>query len=275
MHYKDILLHLSDDGRVEERARFAADFAARFNARLTAVFTLTPPIPLAYGWDFVPAEYYQQQADEARAAADRAKAIFDQEAGRASVAAQWILSEQPALDVLPALGRSYDLVIAGQPNSEAGDVNRGVGVPLGALTLAMGRPVLAFPYAGRHPVLARTAIIAWNGSRESARAAHDALPLLQDARSVIVLTMNPSADALASGATLVQHLIHHGIPARAKQMKIEEISEGEALLSDLVDEGAELLIMGVYGHSRVREMVLGGVSETILESMTVPVLMSS
>lgn len=275
MHYKDILLHLSDDGRLEERARFAADFAARFNARLTAVFTLTPPIPLAYGWDFVPAEYYQQQADEARAVADRAKAIFDQEAKRAGVSAQWITSEQPALDILLALGRSYDLVIAGQPNSETADLNRGVGVPLGALTLAMGRPVMAFPYTGRYPARARTAIIAWNGSRESARAVHDALPLLQDARSVLVLTINATEAVAASAIALTQNLVHHGIPARTKQIKIEEIEAGEALLSALVDEGAELLVMGIYGHSRVREMILGGVSETLLESMTVPVLMSS
>lgn len=275
MHYKDILLHLSDDGRVEERSRFAADFAARFNARLTAVFTLTPPIPLAYGWDFVPAEYYQQQADEAGAAAERAQAIFDVETKRAGIPAQWIVSGQSALDALPTLGRSYDLVIAGQPNPETADLNRGVGVPLGALTLAMGRPVLAFPYIGRYPTLARTAIIAWNGSREAARAAHDALPLLQDARSVIILGINSTAEAAASGATLVQHFIHHGIPARGKQMKTDGIGEGEALLSALVDEGAELLVMGIYGHSRVREMILGGVSETLLESMTIPVLMSS
>lgn len=275
MPYKDILLHLSDDGRVEEKARFAADFAAQFSASLTAAYTLTPLQPLTYGMEYIPAEYYQQQINEARAAADRAKAVAEHEASRAGIPIRWIASEQRALDILPPLGRSCDLVIAGQPNPENSDLDRGVGVPLGALTLAMGRPVLGIPYTGQYSTCPRTGVIAWNGSREAARAAHDALPLLQAAKSVVILNINPSADAAATGAALAVNLGHHGVSARVKQVSVEDIEEGEALLSTLADEGAELLVMGIYGHSRVREMILGGVSETVLDSMTLPVLMSS
>lgn len=274
MQYKDILLHLSDDGRIEEKTSFASDFAAQFKASLTVVYTLTPLLPLASGMEYIPAEYYQQQIEEARAAADRAKTIYAREAKRAGIAAQWVVSEQRPLDILPPLGRSCDLVIAGQPHPEV-DLDRGVGVPLGALTLALGRPVLGFPYTGHYPVLPRTAVIAWNGSREAARAAHDALPLLQAAKSVVVLSINPSPEVAATGATLAGNLGHHGISARAKPVDLGDIEEGEMLLSTLADEGAELLVMGVYGHSRVREMILGGVSETILDSMTLPVLMSN
>lgn len=274
MQYKDILLHLSDDGRVEERARFAADLAAHFKANLTVVYTVTPLLPLASGMEYIPAEYYLQQADEARAAADRAKSVYDREVKRAGIATQWIASEQRALDILPPLGRSCDLVIAGQPHPES-DLDRGVGVPVGSLTLAMGRPVLVLPYTGHYPIIPRAAVVAWNGSREAARAAHDALPLLQAAKSVLVLSLNPSAEVTATGERLAANLGHHGVSARAKAVELGNIEEGEMLLSTLADESAELLVMGVYGHSRVREMILGGVSETILDSMTVPVLMSN
>ena len=274
MQYKDILLHLSDDGRVEEKISFAADLAAHFKADLAAVYTVTPLLPLASGMEYIPAEYYLQQADEARAAADRAKSVYDREVKRAGIATQWIASEQRALDILPPLGRSCDLVIAGQPHPGS-DLDRGVGVPVGSLTLAMGRPVLVLPYTGHYPIVPRTAVVAWNGSREAARAAHDALPLLQAAKSVLVLSLNPSAEVAATGERLAANLGHHGVSARAKAVELGNIEEGEMLLSTLADESAELLVMGVYGHSRVREMILGGVSETVLDSMTVPVLMSN
>lgn len=275
MQYKDILLHLSDDGRVEEKTAFATEFATQFGASLTAVYTLTPLLPLASGMEYIPAEYYQQQIEEARIAADRAKVIYERETKRAGLAAQWVVSEQRPLDILPALGRSCDLVIAGQPHPENSDLDRGVGVPLGGLTLAMGRPVLGLPYAGRYPAKPRKVAIAWNGSREAARAAHDALPLLQAAKSVLVLSINASPEVAASAATLAGNLGHHGVSAQAKRIEPGDIDEGEVLLSTLADEGAELLVMGVYGHSRVREMILGGVSETILDSMTLPVLLSN
>jgi nucleotide-binding universal stress UspA family protein len=124
----------------------------------------------------------------------------------------------------------------------------------------------------------RRAMLAWDGSREAARAVHDALPLLRLAEEAIVLIVD-ARDLGARvgpqpGADVAAHLTHHEVRTRVKQVRSDRLGIGELILAQAGEEGADLLVMGGYGHSRLREMLLGGVTRHMLEHTTVPVLFS-
>jgi nucleotide-binding universal stress UspA family protein len=137
--------------------------------------------------------------------------------------------------------------------------------------------VLFVPYAGRFPKLGTRVLVAWNASREAARAVRDALPLLKRARRVDVVAFDPqrSADHGEQPASdIALYLARHGVRASAAQQRGTGIEIGAQILSRAADMEADLIVMGAYGRSRFRERVLGGATRTLLESMTVPVLMS-
>jgi nucleotide-binding universal stress UspA family protein len=142
-----------------------------------------------------------------------------------------------------------------------------------------GRPLLLIPFAGRFDTIGTNVLVGWNGSREAARATHDALPLIQPAATVTVLTVErgkPGEEPEEMpGADLVEHLARHGLAVTAaRTAKDSSITDADALLSYASDIGADLLVVGGYGHSRARELILGGVSRELLQHMTVPLLMS-
>ncbi len=278
MRYQDILLHLTDDQRSAEKARTALALAKQFGARLTALYTLPRPQQLYYMGEYVPVEYYQQQADEAKKAAAAVRQAFEAAAQQAEVAYDWIETELPPLEAMLEEGRCTDLAVIGQPDLESPGAAPGIlGIAAlpADLALTLGRPVLVVPYAGAYPSPGKTVMVAWNGSREAARAVHDALPLLTRAHKVIVFGINPDATATVSANALVAHLQRHGVAVESRHTVTGELPAGDALLSALADNGVDLLVMGAYGHSRLREMVLGGVTETLLDSMTVPVLLAN
>lgn len=142
------------------------------------------------------------------------------------------------------------------------------------VVLSSGRPVLIVPYAGRFDTLAGHVVVAWNESREAARAVNDAMPLLERARKVTVFQVDPEDEHGGAAAELARRLAHHGVRAEAHHTVSGGLAAGEVLLSTIADLAAECLVMGAYGHSRVRELTLGGVTRTVLAHMTVPVIMS-
>ncbi len=121
-------------------------------------------------------------------------------------------------------------------------------------------------------------MVAWDASREAARAVSDALPILERASSVAVVSVNPRSRDFGHGdvpgADIALHLARHGVKVDVQRIETRDLDVGNALLSHVASESADLLVMGGYGHSRLREMVLGGATRTILGEMTVPVLMS-
>jgi nucleotide-binding universal stress UspA family protein len=119
-------------------------------------------------------------------------------------------------------------------------------------------------------------LVAWNGTRESTRAVHDALPMLVRAHSVAVMEVNPKPDETPriAGADMATHLARHGVRAEVSSIVADEIDVGDAILSRGADLGADLVVMGAYGHSRLREFAFGGVTRHVFKHMTVPVLMS-
>jgi nucleotide-binding universal stress UspA family protein len=146
------------------------------------------------------------------------------------------------------------------------------------ILMGSGRPAIVIPYIGPGPMLGQRVLVAWDGGREATRAVNDSLPLLKRAHSVTVLSVNPdvssNGDRRDPGADISLHLARHGIKVTAARTVARKTAIGDVILADIADNSIDLLVMGAYGHSRLRELVLGGVTRHLLEHMTVPVLMS-
>ena len=134
---------------------------------------------------------------------------------------------------------------------------------------------MVVPRSGRFPKTGRTVLVAWKDSRESARAVRAALPLMVDAEKVILLQVDPPDGSDAQVIDKATHLARHGINADAHHTVSAGVPIGEVLLSSVADHDADCLVMGAYGHTRLREWVLGGATRSVLESMTVPTLLST
>lgn len=224
------------------------------------------------------AEYAALVWDALRAQAERAADAFRDACHAARVESyQAIIDEANKTDSLVRHARCSDLAVLTQADPSA--PNYAVSKDLvESVILHSARPTLVLPYAGRFETIGSRVMVAWNDSREGARALSDALPLLQRASQVEVATWveagNTDDKALrAQLDSLQQWLIWHGVAAK---VRIETLGTGiaEAILSQAADSNADLIVMGAYGHARWAERVLGGATRGLLDSMTVPVLMS-
>ena len=172
-------------------------------------------------------------------------------------------------------GRYADLIVGLQDDPDhQDDTQYGV---MEQVMIEGGRPVLIIPYTGSGKSLARNITVAWNGSREATRAVYDALPLLQAAEDVVLLSVDKprkGANDKLPGAELAATLARHAVRVTTQPIVMGEVPVHEEILSRLADNGSDLLVMGGYGHSRFREFVFGGVTHHVLQSMTTPVLMS-
>jgi nucleotide-binding universal stress UspA family protein len=280
MSYKDLLVGLDYDASARERIEIAAALAERFAAHLVGLYPLPmPEAPRHFGY-YDPAllnPFFEELRARARDAADKTREVFEHIASLHGVSAEWREIPEGA-DADPAVHARYaDLAILGQLDPDSGEPDLIRPRPE-QVTLASGRPILVVPYAGNFPNLGRRVVIGWNASREAARAVNDAMPLLTAAEIVSILTIDPREGPRAHGelpgADISLHLARHGVKAEIERTVSADLPVGEVLLSRAADLGADLLVMGAYGHSRTRELLLGGATRSLLRSMTLPVLMS-
>ena len=280
MSYKDLLVGLDSGASARERIEIAAALAERFAAHLVGLYPLPmPEAPRHFGY-YDPAllnPFFEELRARARDAADKTREVFEHIASLHGVSAEWREIPEGA-DADPAVHARYaDLAILGQLDPDSGEPDMIRPRPE-QVTLASGRPILVVPYAGNFPNLGRRVVIGWNASREAARAVNDAMPLLTAAEIVTILTIDPREGPRAHGelpgADISLHLARHGVKAEIERAVSPDLPVGEALLSRAADLGADLLVMGAYGHSRARELLLGGATRSLLRSMTLPVLMS-
>lgn len=283
MSIKDILVHL--DGSTQSNARLAlgAELALRQGAHLTGLYVLEPPaMPLFYGdpGGFVDAAWVQEMItrleEAARQAASKVQHSFSERLRRDDVKGEWRLVEGIAAEAVALHARYADLAILGQSRPEDSLVSTG---NVAATTmLSSGRPVLVVPYIGAVATAGRKVLVGWKATREAARAVNDAIPLLQKAQTVKVLAINPDRGIDGEGelpaADLALHLARHGVKAEAAHTVAQDVPEGDILLNEAADMDADLIVIGGYGHSRAREFFFGGVTRSLLSSMTVPVLFS-
>src|SRR6516165_6236652 len=280
MSYKDLLVVLDAGAPARGRIDVAAALAERFAAHLAWRYPLPiPQRPRELGY-FDPAmldPFFAEARERARDAADEVRERFEHITKLRGVTAEWrLIPEGPEAD--PAVHARYvDLTILGQLDPDRGEAEIIDRRPE-QVALASGHPVLVVPYAGPFENVGRRVVVGWSATREAARAVNDAMPLLMAADVVNVLTIDaheaPRGHGALPGADISLHLARHGVKATIEQTVSGDLSVGDTLLSRAADLGADLLVMGAYGHSRLRELLLGGATRTLLRSMTLPVLMS-
>lgn len=276
MQYQDILVHIDDGESMPGRLAVAIELAERFGAHLTGIYVDAGlALPTLIDVPISPS-LVEALEDEHRQRCDRAEQQFRTTVDRSQVGNEWRLAQGELANTLSRHARYADLVILGQEGAE--DQKMVIGGLPDSVILGCGRPALVVPYIGASTPPGKHAIVAWNGSREAARAVNDALPLLAGADRVDVMCVNPGQselqDAPLPGADLCLHLARHGVKAEAQEVVASDLEVGDVLLSRAADHGADLIVMGAYGHARWREVVLGGATRQLLNQMTIPVFMS-
>jgi len=270
--FRDILVVIGVKGVA---ASYALSFARHFEAEVTAVW------PAQYSaFDAIAAaqtrydlgDAGEEQAEEESAARTLE---FVEQAHHFRVKAHTIAANDFGRGEprnLPHFARGFDLVVVEQPTPEQ---HAFAGGPIGSIVSGCGRPVLATPYIRKDPASFDNIVVAWDAGASAARALGDAIPILKRAKSVEIVTVaNGNADRSSpGGAEVVRHLARHGIHAAFKDIP-GGIDAAEMLLSYVADSGAKMMVTGAYGHSRVVETVVGGATRTLLDSMTIPLLMS-
>ncbi len=285
MSIKTILLNLNHEARCADLIAAAAEVARTTEAHVIGLY-VTPPL-------FMPsdvimpmgADFYDRQIDDHRQQAERIRQIFDRLTKGEAYVAEWrskgnaSAAYEPIAAGVIAEARAADLVIVSQAR-DGTDPPMLTDVPQRA-ALESGRPVLVVPTAWAGTAYGDRISIAWNNSREAARAVFDSLPLLKRASSIKIITVGDDRDEddgmpRLTAADIAASLDRHGVKAEidAPGAADAAASAGASLLARATANGSNLLVMGAYGHSRMREFILGGVTRHVLKNMTMPVLMS-
>lgn len=283
MSFKTILVHLNNEARAAELIAAAAAIARSNEAHVVGLFVAPPlfmpsDVILPMGADF-----YEQQVNEHRDQAERVKTIFEQLTKGEPFVAEWrskgnaSMAYEPLATGVISEARSADLVIVSQAN-DGHDPPMLTDVPQ-RVALESGRPVLVVPTKWGGTYYGDRVDIAWNNSREAARATFDALPFLQQAKAIRLMTAGEDRQAGRSSSItaidIASSLDRHGIKVEIDLIDAAGGNQiGAALLARVAANQSHLLVMGAYGHSRMREFILGGVTSHILKNMTIPVLMS-
>jgi nucleotide-binding universal stress UspA family protein len=273
---KDIVVNLS----IGEEGSFAGDYAvsaaSALDAHLTGIAFVYDPIVPVSGMGYVPAEVIETQQHDSEDAAKAAIDRFATATGHAGISAEPLTlsaSFAGAGDQFAAIARRFDLAIVGQAEPDRSAVED---IIAESALFGSGRPVIVVPYIQKSPFKLDRVMLCWDGSRQAARAIADAIPLLDHAglvEVVIVANERGKQDEIP-GADMGQHLARHGLNVEVKRTSAGDVDVGDALMSHAADSGADFIVMGGYGHSRLREFVLGGVTRSMLRSMIVPVLLS-
>ena len=277
MTYKTILVHIDHNARANERIRIAIELAKQNEAHLIGL-AVSASLVTPYLGAMDPMGGYAAGLIETHERLARV-AASDFEAQALAAGLHSYESRVDGSDAVTAVRRQArytDLVIVGQTDKSTVSISSPSNLPQ-ATVLEAGKPVLIIPYVGVYTALAQNIFVLWNASREAARAAGDALPFLKLAKNVRVSVFDAKSGTPTSeqvpGSEAAHYLARHGVNVTITRDSSDG-DVGSAVLSRVADHHADLIVMGGYGHSRFREWVLGGVSQSILEHMTVPVLMS-
>jgi len=273
MSFRTLLIHVDDSPHAATRVAAAVRIASDFDARLLGLYLM----PQLSAFDVaLPGDMAKQQFHVRREAQDAAEQAFRTAAAAGGLkAVEWRAPRGDSLDAAVAHARCSDLIVAGQ--EDRGPAGTRVDDLLVTVLLASGRPVLVVPYIGAAKTFGQNVLIASDGGREATRAIADAMPLLERAQRVDVLVgarEGAEEDWSEIGARLSAWLRDHGIDPRIEVFAPDPAVAGQLLLSRAADFASDLIVMGGYAHPRLRQMVLGGMTRTILGAMTVPVLMS-
>jgi nucleotide-binding universal stress UspA family protein len=276
-----LLVHVDGSPRSSQRLQLARELAQSCDAGVTAMLAVEPAwvaVPMAGMGDAGGAIMLQAADDERR---QRARAHFDEQMATPGPGVTWCdAGPSPILTAFAQRALYNDLLVMGQHDP---DDALAWGVPgdfVPSVAIASGRPTLVVPSAGEWTGIGRRVLVAWKPTREAARALTAALPMLQSAQAVDVALWSEPADdrdgsqSAARDVWLEDWLEAHGVQAQMLHQGSNGRGVGDLLLSLAADRGSDLLVMGCYGHARAREWLLGGVTQRVLRSMTLPVLLA-
>jgi nucleotide-binding universal stress UspA family protein len=272
---KDIIVSLGL-GAHDPAGDYAISIAEIFDAHLLGVAVSYEPVIPGTVMGGSPPEIIESQRAESDKRARAALGRFEQAAKRAGISSETrVLSASiaGAADQIGRLGRRFDLVVVGQPERQKSMPDEVIDE---GVLFESGRPVIFVPFIQKGGMKLDRIMACWDGSRAATRAIADAMPFLQKAKQVeiVIVSDRPGKKDEVPGADLGQHLARHGLKVDVKRITSPEIDVPSTILSYAADSSADMIVMGGYGHSRLREFVLGGATRGLLESMTVPVLMS-
>lgn len=271
---RDIVIPLVTAANSKSTNEYALSLAEMFDASVTAMaYAFDPIIPVTGPFDSVPATLIEELLAKSEQEARQNAANFETQAeGRKlKVSANIVRTVQSdAAHAFAQTARSFDLAIL--PQDKHGEPSH----PHFAepVLFQSGRPAIVVPYIHHAKASLKRVMVCWDGSRAAARAISDAWPLLAKAETVDIVTAGREDTVHKLQEQLAGHFAQHNINAQRQMLAINNIDIGNAILSHAADTSATLLVMGGYGHSRAREWILGGVSRTILRTMTLPVLLS-
>jgi len=275
--FRNILVHIPSERPVRPVIEVAVALAMARRSRLDAVaigYESMGGVGMLVGSGGAAiAAVVGAEQERARERADAAISVFEVEAKLAEIAygvRSFAAIPAEAGEAIGALARLYDMTIVLQPDSSNSSYDNDVPQ---AILFNSGGPMLMVPYIHKGPLDTHHVGIAWDGSRLAARALRDAMPFLMGAKAVTVIAVNEKAGE-ASSDQLINHLARRGIAAKVQRLAVESGDVQGAILSIAAESNMGLLVMGGYGHSRLHERILGGVTRGMFESMTVPVLMS-
>lgn len=273
---KDVVVNLSLGAGRDPALDYALSLAEAFDAHICGIaFEYEPVIPPTF-MGGVSTDLIEAQRAENKKVADAALARFEAAAKRSSLSAEhrsFQATLMGAADTFAQIARRFDISVVGQSEPEKASPQEFV---IEGALFDSGRPIIVVPYIQREGLKLDRVIVCWDASRTAARAVADALPLLAKAKMIDVVTIASKGgqpDELP-GVEISQHLARHGLKIDAKHIVAQDVDVANTILSYAADSGADFIVMGGYGHSRLREFVLGGATRGILASMTAPTLMS-
>lgn len=283
MSLKDILVFLEAGAASEDRLKLAMNIARNHRARLDAAFLLPDAaaemLPGLGVWPFglltSPPDPSTTKILPNTMLADTAEDRFRDHLRSFGIEGKWHPLDRADTSELTVLAQAVDLIILGQINPDA---RPAPAMRPEKIVVACGRPALIVPYVGSFTKVGRRVLIAWDGSREAVRALNDALPLIDNAEAVTVMTVRTRERdferARPAMERIIRHLALHGVVARSGETTHGGIAISDVLLSGAMDIAADLIVAGAHQLSPVREALIGGVSRGLFQHMTVPVLMS-
>ncbi|WP_417829138.1 universal stress protein [Thalassospira sp.] len=278
--YRDILVHIDTSAACNERLSVALKVAKAQNAHVTGLFLLPyPEIPR-----FMEVQITEEIINQQRAAmaetAKVARGEFEAACKEAGVDFSWqqtSCASSEIADTAAMYARHHDLTVLGQYDPNSADPCSVSEMP-DKVILTSGAPAIIVPYVGKFDTIGERVMVAWKPYREAVRAMNDSMPFLEASKSTLVLCADPNKGARDTmpvpGIDVGERLKCHGINVKKETMNASGISVGDLLLSRAADESIDLIVCGAYGRPRLRELMLGGVTQHLLRHMTVPVLMS-
>jgi nucleotide-binding universal stress UspA family protein len=273
---KDVVVNLTGGHPQDFAADYAISIAEAFKAHIVGVGFIYEPIIPGSVLGGVPTDLIEVQREENAKAAKAAVSRFEDGARRGSLSAETRIIDASiagAADLFGRIARRFDVAVVGQARREQGASEE---LLIEGVLFGSGRPVIVVPHEQKTGLKLDRVLMCWDGSRPAARAIADAMPFLTRAKSVeiVVVTGERDKSGEITGANMSRHLARHGVTVEIRKIAAGSSGVQSAILAHTTGSGADFLVMGGYGHSRLREFILGGVTRSVLSSMPVPVLMS-